>query len=888
MNWTGGKLCRSRNANSSVSAKQKNHFAKVRANLQSTHSSSPKRPPFDIGHWRPDYETTHLSPSASSQHYGHSQRQTILEDFENVRPLVRKLQTLNQPNDSHKRKRPAMEHRIHHSKTENSGDRAMSPIVISSRPSSASSAQSSAPAIATNEDPLEVDSLGTSGLTSIEAKRCRLLQMEDWVGVERRHLKPAHMTFTEVEDRDMIGKRRQTKKAHQVTRDATQRPPKRKPYVEEPRHLGALSQDFGVGQMSIRIGSAVDRSQASVSSGEMLFDSDVQAQDQRRLPAAPVIQPGELGSLPLSNQTHREIRASSAIMDDLSSVAAISQPRGMRPLPQPALRRRDIYTPSGSTDRSSSFDFVSQLPGESPPKNEGLRLPILDKDNNETNQGREPSTALAFERAQEEQSFRLVFENTPQPPGLDWTDSEPIVRDFAHPNVAPPLAPFKTSPISRARYISTPDGDAGADDSPFESLESRPASLGNATNHIPENDASTGRWQHTKRSDQVAGTGDPRTNPESSEVPENEMQPPARRKSLDKNKQQPNQEEESIWRSFTMTDEMEETKSFKARPTSNNTGEEPTTNQHRNHNAKSSTPKPKPHPPIDEEEQIWRAFIFSDDDDNNPNNEWTLEDPPPLIQSPAPSNPTRTQPSMIAEASTSPLKQNPHLHEASPSETSGQLEQGFSSRLDSATSHSSDILAEVSSSPIEDALGFPAHGTAQSETAEPSNEESATAQRPRVYTFTSWTVSSVAASYETQTEPHPQSSLSAQAPTTNSSSSILNPAIPSSNTPPNPLPQPSSSLIAAPPSSTYNPLSSDPLHGPSPGPVAIPLPPKTEHTRIVFTPPKRYIGPRAMEPRERIALGRGVRDGKRVGGKTKGRGRRGGESEGEGDEIVDE
>lgn len=823
----------------------------------------------------------------------------VLDDFENVRPLVQKLQTLNQRNDSHKRKRPSLERCVHHPKREDSGLEPMSPIVISSRPSSASSAQSSAPAIATIEDPSRFDSLGTSGLTSIEAKRRRLLQMEDWVGVERRHSKPAHMTFTEAEDRDMIGKRRQMKKGHHVTRDAIHRSSKRPSYLGEPRQLDIASQDFGDGQMSIRIGSAVDRSQASVSSEEMLFDSEVQERNPRKLPAAPVVQPGELGSLPLSDRTHREIRDSSAFMDDLSSVATIFQSEEMKPLPQSAHRRGDIDIPSGSMDDSTSFGFGCQPLQETPPKHKELGLPIGEKDDSEIDGAREASTPLVLEPAQEEQCFRLVFEHTPQPPGSNRTDSDPIVRDFAYPNIGPPLARSKLSPLLRAQDVSIPDGGAEVDDSSIESFASRPASFGNATNQNSGNQVSTSRTQHTGRSDICGGEGDSTANSESSQIFEREIRSPARRKSLDKDKLQPNLEEESIWRSFTMMDEMEDTKSFKARPTSNNTGKEPTANQHMEHNAQPSIPNAKPRSLVDDEERIWRAFIFSDDD-NSPTNEWTFEPTPPPIQSSAPSNPTRTQPSMIAEASTSPIKQNPHLHEASPpvspSETSSHLEQGFSPRLDSATSHSSDVLAEVSS-PTEDPLGSATAGTAQPETAEPSGAVSATAQRTKDFTFTPWTIPSLSEPDETQTSHHPHSSLSAQPPTTASSSP--NTQTPSPDDRRKSVPHPSSSLIAAPPSTTYDTtFSSDELHGPSPGPVAVKL--TSEHMKVVFTPPKRYIGPSAIAPEKTIALGRVLRSGKRVGGKVggkakgsgkgkgKGRGAADGDGEGCGDEIVDD
>ena len=773
----------------------------------------------------------------------------------------------------------------------------MSPIVISSRPSSVSSAQSSAAAIATNDYPTRFDSLGTSGVTSTEAKRRRLLQMEDWVGLERRHSKPAHMTFTEAEDRDMIGKRRQMEKSHHLTRDATHLTSKRESYLEKPRQLDLQSQDFGVGQMSIRIGSAVDRSQASVSSEEMLFDSEVQERNQSKLPAAPVIQPGELGSLPLSDQTHSEIPASSAFMDDLSYVAAVFQPEEMRPLPQSAHRHWDIGPPSGSLDDSSSFGFAGQPSQENPPKHKRLRLPLDDKDGSESNGERKVVIPLELEPAQEEQSFRLVFENTPQPPGSNWTDSDPIVRDFAYPNVGPPLAPLRISPLSRAQNISTPDGGSERDNSSIESLASRPRSFEDATNQIPEIHASTGRTQHTERSEEFGGKGDPTTNSESPRVSEKEMRSPARRNSLDKDKLQLNREEESCWRSFTMVDEMEDTRSSKAQPTSKKTGTEPIANQRMNHTAQASTPKTKPRSPVNDEEQIWRAFIFSDDD-NSPTNEWTLELTPPLIQSPALSSPTRIQPSMVAEAFTSPIKQNPHLHETSPpvspSQTTSQLKQGFSQRLDSATGHSSGVLAEVSSS-TEESPGFPAHGTAQSETAAPSGEVSTTAQRTRDFTFTPWTISSLVGSNENQTEHHPHSSLSAQPTTTNSSSPNL-PNL-SLDRQCRSVPQPSSSLIAAPPSTTYDTtLSSDELHGPSPGPVAITL--KSEHIKVVFTPPKRYIGPRASEPEKPIALGRALRNGGKVGrqvrrkakgaGKGKGKGRGGTDGEGCADEIVDD
>ena len=60
--------------------------------------------------------------------------------------------------------------------------------------------------------------------------------------------------------------------------------------------------------------------------------------------------------------------------------------------------------------------------------------------------------------------------------------------------------------------------------------------------------------------------------------------------------------------------------------------------------------------------------------------------------------------------------------------------------------------------------------------------------------------------------------------------------------------------------------------------------------KVVFTPPKRYIGPRATEPEKTIALGRALRNGKRGGRKVGGRAKERGGTDGEGcgDEIVDD
>ena len=859
MNWTGGGLSRSRNANSSISAKQKTHFAKVRAKMYSAQSSTPRRHSVVLDHWQPEYEIVSSSQSLPNQQQTRSQPQTILDGFEGFRPLIKKLESLNKAENSNKRKYQPLECRGGVRETKTSKSRALSPIILSSKPSSVSSAQTSFKIMAPEPNQSRWDDPLDPTRNSLEAKRRRLLQMDDWVGVEGRCSKPVHMKFTEAEDRDMIGKRRQVKITHITLPYNDVRPSERKAYVGDSRRITSPCRDCGLGPMSIRIGSAVDRSQASVRSEEMLFNAEEQGPEHRPLPAAPVMQAGELGSVLLSDHDYRNVHTSSTILDDSSS---------------------QVLKPPRSQSRPTTYQTA--------------RSPVEISDEVEVNTGTvtlDPTQRpIKLAPPQDEQPFRLVFENTPHPVASDseQRDCNPSARDSSSPKICPPPVLPTMLPPSRQHN----ETDSGSDSSP-ETLARGLHPRANETAQpptVPQGYASSsGSRGGTATSKLENNDSAPRNHSTSQDalrtLREDNSPLAARVRSTDQNVLSFRCEGESLWRNFTAMDELEETKSLQVRPTSANTAKQPITN------AKPNVNEP-PKPTAEEEEQIWRAFIFSNDDDDDPNHQWTLESCTPSTHSPSLSNTDRIQPSMIAEVATSPIKQNPHLHEA---------RLNFTDSHDSAKTRSSDVLAEVSPH-----TEIPSDPSAERPTtSEPSMEVSPTARRTSDSTFTPW--QSEKPSGTAQFQHPPSSSLIAEPPTT-VSSSLSHPyhaLPPPSSSHPKSLPPPASSLIARPPSTM---LSSDELHGSPPQPPLKTKPIskptiKANEPEIIFHPPKRYIGAQATEPCVPLALGRVLRNGKRVvagtGGEMRrkakgtrkqrgnaGRGRGAVRKEGE-DEIVD-
>lgn len=188
---------RSRHAGTSLSALQKNHFAKARTRLQSgPPTASPcKFPVFEIakdqGQGLPGYE----SPLASEVRKNRTR--STPEDYHNTAPIAKRLKSIKRRRSDDKT-RPLQSHGQRH------GSR-----ISSHNDNLARHLRAVTTKIDSDPNGLYGITQGHSGEQSLEAKRRELLQRQDWVGA--RILKPLKMELVEDDNGERIGKRRRLK-----------------------------------------------------------------------------------------------------------------------------------------------------------------------------------------------------------------------------------------------------------------------------------------------------------------------------------------------------------------------------------------------------------------------------------------------------------------------------------------------------------------------------------------------------------------------------------------------------------------------------------------------------------------------------------------------------
>ena len=274
MNWTGGALPRSRNSNAkaTLTATQKKHFAKVRGKQLGGPRSSPDLDFSIFDHVeRIDQQFSKRSHITSAHEAGDSS-QKKLDDYSQVAPVARRLGSIRLRRKNHDFASP--------------GGRQLEGTLsfdLLGQPPSASSASVNVITQGTtryrngqSKTPNEPAKLATAAEDSFEARRQDLLQREDWVGLA--NTKPAKIQFTNMQDRQLIGKRRRVEGAkHDLY---PQHIPKRRAIQKHAQG----SSDFG--DISVRIGSQAWNGRnnetpplrhARSSSGtfdDMLFDND--------------------------------------------------------------------------------------------------------------------------------------------------------------------------------------------------------------------------------------------------------------------------------------------------------------------------------------------------------------------------------------------------------------------------------------------------------------------------------------------------------------------------------------------------------------------------------------------------------------------------------------
>lgn len=877
MNWTGGALSRSRNANAkeSLSVRQKNHFAKARVKLQKGRHSPPEIQYFDFGEWKPQCGVHDDQRSKPGKRTERASSQRTLDQFENVEGVVRKLKSLRPRtdtrkwgrspiNDSHearKRKRSPI--------NDTEGDvlpsgvaiPPISPIIISSRSPVTSSPNHAEPTATPTSKRLPISPSSTSDdpdllavLDTVEAKRRKLLEENDWVGVERqkRMSKPVNMTFTDAEDRDLIGRRRPLNSSTVQNRWNMQgsrrtKIPMTASYSEKPRgpHGGLGDDKWSADGISIHIGSTATNK--GPISDEMLdgYQSPVKPQHSSQSRSVQNFDYDHVGSTPKPQHRRREVTTPLASKDESSE-------------PFHSLFSPEEVEQSGKAQLVEAATIVDN-DNLSPPENE-LRLP-------EDYRFPEP-----------EPGFRLVFEQTPQPRGQTSVlnnSSSPIVRDFALMKGQPTGAAIERVAHPECRKVL--DGQVSGY-APVEEEQSNTSPLSIATSRYMQelenqtfgsgsqglfdanlaNKIATARVVDRNKAEQKRETTGDRER-EISEQPD---------EARDKEVIQPTEydDDDEIWRSFVNPDGIHEFQPNQEQPTTTQIPH--ATPRAPDHDVqaldqvftKSTAPKTPPSSSQDDE-MVWWNFIFSD---LGPNDEWDIEEASP--NSP-PGNhilkygPARTQPSMIAEAATSPVKQNPHLLDEMLDDSTLILDDASRYANVSTSSTGSPGMAEKASS-VPQQLLHPSDsplGSSVSATASPTI-------------------------HDTQT-------LSSNLPPPQP-----NPRIPK---PYSLIAEPASSLPArqpqnpSPTGATNNDPSSDEL-GWTPSRL-----PATTKEKVVFSKPSRYVsdppgtvhlGRKISKGRKKMGLAEAVERAKgKVGGRGKGRRKSGNtEAEIDTDDIVDD
>ena len=203
MNWTGGRLQRSRSAGTSLSALQKNHFARARTRLQNgPQTTSPlKIPVFEIanreGGGLPEYES--LLPTGARS----DRTQRRLKVYHSTAPVAKRLSPIKFRRSHDISRSPQSHYQRHRSRISEHKD-------IITHPEIKDTGLRHSPVLLAKDESDLDDLYGMkptqSSEQSLKDKRRELLQRQDWV--KSAISKPLKMEFEDDKNRERIGKRR--------------------------------------------------------------------------------------------------------------------------------------------------------------------------------------------------------------------------------------------------------------------------------------------------------------------------------------------------------------------------------------------------------------------------------------------------------------------------------------------------------------------------------------------------------------------------------------------------------------------------------------------------------------------------------------------------------
>jgi hypothetical protein len=179
MNWTGGRLQRSRRAGNNLTAKQKAYFANAHTRLRNAYVTEWPQKGVALVHARRNQDDNGLP----QPDYG----QRRLDEFENVAPLVRRLHGMKD------RKTPQLSRTEDRKEDDAQHYNAMGHAVSSDHQRGYSARRGE-----------------TSPIEDLKTQRKHLLRRRDWLGLAP--LKPPEIKFPSQQDRKLVGRRRQLRR----------------------------------------------------------------------------------------------------------------------------------------------------------------------------------------------------------------------------------------------------------------------------------------------------------------------------------------------------------------------------------------------------------------------------------------------------------------------------------------------------------------------------------------------------------------------------------------------------------------------------------------------------------------------------------------------------
>ncbi|PVI05187.1 hypothetical protein DM02DRAFT_650845 [Periconia macrospinosa] len=310
MNWTGGSLHRLKNTKNGIVQKQKAHFARARARLQSgSRRSSPPVPPTYLA---ADEELEHRWPPALKSNISRPHDKT--DQPGNIRPSA-------SPVD------------------QDHGDaaHAYSPREGSPDLFSDSKEENSTPvARLTHERKRKREHGNANSADTLSARKMMLLRQQDWAGLTRS--KPAELHVQSFTDKEMIGKRRKKDKPPQIIVNRPGVPRQRMESRAEQLPVSAslpnedIDIRFGTDAVTTQLSPARSPpSSAHDSFATMLFDNDhwcTSASAETR--SARVADQGSVGGFAQPSMRRNAMQNVRADGMDIASVVPLDSGKGFK------------------------------------------------------------------------------------------------------------------------------------------------------------------------------------------------------------------------------------------------------------------------------------------------------------------------------------------------------------------------------------------------------------------------------------------------------------------------------------------------------------------------------------------------------------------------------